>query len=813
MSNRVEIWKRTMMRSQPIEVEWNEALMEDALARAYIMLLENMKEWTDVVQDYKFYSLWPSNDTVDMQSWEKLVRKVCSVLLDQQSKLFYSDGMWMSINDGFLLSDDFDEIYGTAVEVLRSLGIHVFDLPNNILQTLIKFDRWGILKQRTLTFAKLVKQYFFPKIRTLTSTHRDAIVCFGLDRILKVNEPSLCSLFKQNTYIAVSQDGETLKKPSELIHPFGPASELFAREDHRFPMGNGLRDANRLYVLETLGMVKNLDWAGILERAKSVANGGFRPETERSRKLIKYLNKQIDKLPKSAHYHRLLQEIKFLPVQTNPTSDYLLPWAGSRFSWTCFRAPNDVFLPNDAKLVGASCFIVNTSEKRGCGELNDDMRNLLGFSSRRPSNTFVIQQLDEAIKYWTELSDEEKQETEKRLAIESVIQGIYGFLNEGIKKARDRSFQNGLGKRDWLFLQGKFVQSKKVAYTSKGNGVPFLFTLSTDYQRDYGHLFEAMQIKQMFDSKDYIDALYELESTKKGMSLTEDELQIAIFFITQIDVENPTAKNYIGKIPLPDTKSILHRSEEVVVNLSLWLEDTDDNPKVHEKIPPQTAHALGARSLKSVVLKKCSHRIDYGESFGQQEDLTDRLKGILEGYPDDGILKELVQNADDAQASEIHFIHDTRTLGSENVATDEASEEIQGPALCVYNDRPFTKEDLEGIKKLGIGSKRDSLATTGKYGIGFNSVYHLTDCPSFLSDNDTLAFLDPHCRYFVDDRGRLFKLKSMNEETWNKLSDTLNGYLADHFTLQGSTMFRFPLRRKENESKISSNLPTWKNFY
>ena len=808
MSNRVEIWKRTMMGTQPIEVEWNEALMEDALARAYIMLLENMKESTGNVQDYKFYSLWPSNDTVDMQSWKKLVQKICSVLLDQQSKLFYSDGVWMSINDGFLLSDDFDEIYGTAVEVLRSLGIHVFDLPNNILQTLIKFDRWGILKRRTLTFAKLVKQYFFPKIRTVTSTHRDAIVCFGLDRILKENEPSLCSLFKQNTYIAVSQDGETLKKPSELIHPFGPASELFAREDHRFPMGNGLRDANRLYVLETLGMVKNLDWAGILERAKIVANGGFPPKTELSRKLIKYLNKQIDELPKSAHYHRLLQQIKFLPVETKPQSDYLLPWAGSRCFWTRFRAPNDVFLPNDAKLVGASCFIINTSEKSGCGKLNDDMKNLLGFLSRRPSHTLVIQQLDEAIKFWTKLSDEEKQETKKRLAIESIMQGIYGFVNEGVEKARDRRFLNELGKRDWLFLQGKFVQSRKVAYTSKGNGVPFLFTLPSEYQKDYGHLLEAMQIKQLFDSKDYIDALYELESTKKGMSLTEDELQVAIFFTTQIDVENPTAKNYIGKIPLPDTKSILHRSEEVVVNLSLWLEDTDDNPKVHEKIPPQTAHALGARSLKSVVLKKCSHRIDYGESFGQQEDLTDRLKGILDGYPDDGILKELVQNADDAQASEIHFIHDTRTLGSENVATDDASEEIQGPALCVYNDRPFTKEDLEGIKKLGIGSKRDSLAMTGKYGIGFNSVYHLTDCPSFLSNNDTLAFLDPHCRYFVDDdRGRLFKLKSMNEETWNKLSDTLDGYLADHFNLQGSTVFRFPLRRKENESKISSISP------
>ena len=98
----------------------------------------------------------------------------------------------------------------------------------------------------------------------------------------------------------------------------------------------------------------------------------------------------------------------------------------------------------------------------------------------------------------------------------------------------------------------------------------------------------------------------------------------------------------VGDIPLPDNNSILRRSRNVVVNLDLWLKYNDENPRVHEKIPPQAAYALGARSMKTVMLKKCAHRIGYGESFGQHEDLTDRLKGILDGYPPDGILKELV---------------------------------------------------------------------------------------------------------------------------------------------------------------------------
>ena len=825
MSNRVEIWKRTTVRNQQIEVEWNEALMEDALARAYIMLLENMRELINMVKGYEFHSLWPNNDVVDMQSWQKLVKKLCTVLLDARSKLFYSDGKWMGITDGFLLSDDFNEIQETSVEILKLLRIHVFDLPSHILLTLKKFDSQGILRRRTLNFTDFLNRHFFPNIKILTTTQRDVIVCFGLDRILKDGPSSRKErdLFQRNMCISVSDDSRILVKPSGLIHPYGPAANLFSDEDHRFPVGNGLRNAKRLYVLETLGMVQDLNWEGILERAQSIASRNVRTSNESSRKLMKYLNDQIDDLPDSTFYRDRFQQLDILPVLGKPAGEYVLSWKGSKFSSLRLCAPNQVFLPKDANLVGSSCLVADTSENGGCGKLNEKVKDLLGFSNRIPDDKFVFHQLNEAITFWNQLSEDEKQETGKRFAIESVCKKIYEFFNSRVKKRENQSFlkklvkqdrqffNNGeeilekLEKQDWLFIEGKFVQTKKVAYMSNGKGAPYLFALPDGYKRDYPHLFEVMQIKHTFDDEDYISALYDLSRTKHGSALTDDELQIATFFITQIDAQNIALVESIGDIPLPDTNSILHPSRNVAVNLDLWLKDSDDNLKVHEKIPPHTAYALGARSMKSVILKKCAHRIGYGESFGQHEDLTDRLKGILDGYPSDGILKELVQNADDAQASEIHFIHDTRPLRSEKVATDKESEEIQGPALCVFNDRPFRKEDFDGIRKLGTGSKRESLEMTGKYGIGFNSVYHLTDCPSFLSNDDTLAFLDPHSRYFVDDeRGRLFNLKSVNQEFRNNISDTLEGYLPEHFDLHGSTMFRFPLRRERNESKISN---------
>jgi hypothetical protein len=66
----------------------------------------------------------------------------------------------------------------------------------------------------------------------------------------------------------------------------------------------------------------------------------------------------------------------------------------------------------------------------------------------------------------------------------------------------------------------------------------------------------------------------------------------------------------------------------------------------------------------------------YSKDFGQHEELVTRIKRILSGYPCDvGVLKELLQNADDAKASEVHIVVDF-------------SERI-------YNEGPLHKEVLQ----------------------------------------------------------------------------------------------------------------------
>ena len=228
---------------------------------------------------------------------------------------------------------------------------------------------------------------------------------------------------------------------------------------------------------------------------------------------------------------------------------------------------------------------------------------------------------------------------------------------------------------------------------------------------------------------------------------------------------------------------------------------------VHPTVPNLTAKRLGVETRRRETLRLHVH----GIPFGQREKLTNRLKRILTGYPcEKEILKELLQNADDAQATEISFIKEPRNHPDKRVF-DDSWKQLQGPALCVYNSKPFTSADMEGIRNLGEGSKGEDPNKTGKYGIGFNAVYHLTDVPSFMSKVEdighVLCAFDPHCKYVpgatIEEPGQMFNSIATLRKNF---PDVFSCYLEDHFATDNGTMFRFPLRTQEMSrvSQISS---------
>ncbi|KAE9364465.1 hypothetical protein N431DRAFT_474055 [Stipitochalara longipes BDJ] len=197
---------------------------------------------------------------------------------------------------------------------------------------------------------------------------------------------------------------------------------------------------------------------------------------------------------------------------------------------------------------------------------------------------------------------------------------------------------------------------------------------------------------------------------------------------------------------------------------------------------------------------------------GQVQRLTTALKNICRDYPAGGtVLRELLQNADDAGATEVRFILDEKTYPVEDPAQeliDPDLEQYQGPALLAYNNAVFTDTDFENLSRLGDSLKLHDGSTTGKFGRGFNSVYNWTDSPSIVS-REQLLILDPHCRWskggpvydFVENNGDVAIQKHMSafRTVMKHLDRRLDG-----------TIIRIPLRTQAQaaDSEISDRQTT-----
>ncbi|XP_077990298.1 sacsin-like [Glandiceps talaboti] len=181
-------------------------------------------------------------------------------------------------------------------------------------------------------------------------------------------------------------------------------------------------------------------------------------------------------------------------------------------------------------------------------------------------------------------------------------------------------------------------------------------------------------------------------------------------------------------------------------------------------------------------------KVTIGKSFGQRPPtLLKAIKGILEKYPEGGqIIKELIQNAEDAGASEVKFLLDITNHGEEGLLSENIAK-YQGPALYCYNNATFQKEDWDNIQSLQDSIKKKDPSKVGRFGCGFVSVYHLTDMPSVMS-GDTVAFFDPFENQFNEgESGRAIGLAEL------KLYRNQFIPFTNVFGIKESKLLSFPL--------------------
>src|SRR3954463_5798847 len=133
-----------------------------------------------------------------------------------------------------------------------------------------------------------------------------------------------------------------------------------------------------------------------------------------------------------------------------------------------------------------------------------------------------------------------------------------------------------------------------------------------------------------------------------------------------------------------------------------------------------------------------------GLPFCRTPSLTANIKDLIHDYPEGiGIIKELAQNADDAGARLLDIVIDRRQHPAERLPAPEMVE-LQGPALLFFNDSVFTEDDFDRIQEIYRSGKVRAADKTGQFGKGFNTVYNVTDWPSFVTGG-RVAFFDPHC--------------------------------------------------------------------
>src|SRR5262245_34670116 len=136
-------------------------------------------------------------------------------------------------------------------------------------------------------------------------------------------------------------------------------------------------------------------------------------------------------------------------------------------------------------------------------------------------------------------------------------------------------------------------------------------------------------------------------------------------------------------------------------------------------------------------------------------------------YPDQAhFVYELLQNAEDAQATEVHF-------------------HLEAQRLTVTHNgaRLFSERDVESITSIGNSTKRDDVNQIGKFGVGFKAVFAYTKTPYVFSGEYA------------------FRIHDLVVPEW----------VSDHHVSAGETRFEFPFDNQKPTQQCFSEIAKWLN--
>ena len=824
-NNRRGIWTSdeddSVARSD--EVSWNVSLMKGVISSAYCGLLEALKELhcDSKLKDYKFFSMWPVEKELKVHNpWHLCVKAVYEAIEDDK-ELFFSASTksWLTLSESKFLDPEMlgvstaksgSKVPKAVLDVVNHLEMPVVHLPK-------KYCKHIDLSESIETERAFLKHFFdnIYQLEDLLESRNDilclALECYAceLDQQHESRFVYLHDILTGNPCVPRQPEGLKLKKPHELIHPDAEFAKLFDVKDNVFPLQKFCDKVHVENAMKQLGLHhKSIPLSMLEERASGIAELHKADSVKamgRTQLIIECLvnqDKQGDIAPEKCSR---LSQIAFLPVMEEPR-DYPLQWKGDKEKLYsgCELIKHGIYSSDttNISLAGSQLLFVDQEppSRGGCGVISSKAQALLHIRSS-PDST-------EVIAHFHHLIEEFDGSPEMTNLTDHVCRKVYEFFEKHLT-SEPKEFETigaCLAEKPCIWTGRKFVECEVVAKKWRLNG-PHLFKVPSSLETRK-NLTAALGIREEFEVEDMVNALQHLKNDHGDNPLPDNCQELVKAIVSEMPSKFDAD---MRPIMLPDKEFVMHVSTELYHNDMPWAPPDDDYNFVHGSVPLEKAIAMGVQLCRSASLEKYSVNSGFTVmEFGQHEELTRRIQNIIRDYPFDmTILKELLQNADDAKATKMHVILDMRKHSEEHLLSDAWSE-LQGPALLVWNDSVFTEKDLKGIQRLGLGSKRSDSETIGQYGIGFNAVYHLTDCPSFLTGGDTLCILDPHMKYVqqatLRHPGAMYE--NLDETFWSKFDGIKSTYLRDGVKnrpkeLLGGTLFRFPLRHTPEHVRSS----------
>ena len=756
-------------------------------------------------KNYNFLSMWPLMENLKSKNpWENFIPQLYKLI--SRESLCYSENVdkWLDIKTATVVSPDIlhKDYFGDVLTVLKQFKEPVIDLPSkyHLHFTLTEFSECNFLSS------------FFEKIKEVPVARRNNILLSLIKSYAFEPSEGCQNWINKHSCIPCSPHGKITKKCKDIIDPKSKLSFLYEPKDSMFPISSFQENLIHATLVELGMLTSKLPWHMIVERASTVKALYASDKTKalcRTQYLLHFMEEHIiaSVLPNEAED---LKHISFLPVLQRPRNyPKDLSWAGSRETLLCSnQLLRETYSHKIYHLVGSQKMILSqrTPSEGGCGLISNTIATALGINC----NPFI----EDAVKHLIQISNIyscPKMEQDSR-NVNSICEKIYSFLNEHLcnSKRTDHKFIKQFYDIHKLLWNGeKFIHPANIATSWKLNG-PYLYCLPYVI-KNLSEFLKYLNIKECFDRNQLLQTLLQIKNDSKNNPISNEQAKI-VKNISEVLAKDDKTNPADPEGYLYDEKMHMRHVKDLAYNDAPWCKLETDCFFVHHDFSRPDLEKIGIKFIRSKALDQydTSECHFVGVPFGQHEELTQRIKNILDTYIyNETVLKELLQNADDAKVTKLYFIIDERKHGTNRVFSSEWKD-LQGPALLVWNDKGFTEEDLVGIQKLGLGSKRTNAESIGQYGIGFNVVYHLTDCPSLLTGS-TLCIFYPHCRYVpgasLSKPGR--RLNNVDKKFWDDLSDLQSPYLQD--TLEdcpneikhSGSLFRFPLRSSEEIVKKS----------